>query len=227
MTIPKIIHYCWFSGEEKPELVKKCIDSWKKHLPDYELIEWNAKNFDMNCNPFVSEAYKARKWAFVSDYVRFHVLHEYGGIYLDGDVEVKKPFDPSLLSYRLVLSNTPPYLATCMVGSEEGHLTIKAVIECYEEMNYSSSITSPMVLTKAVLANHKHYRRWSLKNQLLDDGTAVYSSNHFDRDTGEDTNYAVHHCMAAWQDNKKTDSKTYWLWRHRNDQRIKIGRAHV
>lgn len=89
-TIPKIIHYCWFGGNQLPDLAVKCIASWKKFFPDYEIKEWNESNFDFNCCEYVKEAYQAQKWAFVSDYARFWILYKYGGLYFDTDVEVIK-----------------------------------------------------------------------------------------------------------------------------------------
>ena len=86
--IPRIIHYCWFGGNQLPELAQKCIESWKKYFPDYEIKEWNESNFDLNCCDYVKEAYTAKKWAFVSDYARFWILYNYGGLYFDTDVEV-------------------------------------------------------------------------------------------------------------------------------------------
>lgn len=91
--IPKFIHYCWFGGNQLPDDAKKCIASWKKYLPDYEIKEWNESNFDLNCCDYVKEAYEAKKWAFVSDYVRFAVLYKQGGLYFDTDVEIIKPLD--------------------------------------------------------------------------------------------------------------------------------------
>ena len=91
--IPKIIHYCWFGGAPLPELAQKCIASWKKFLPNYEIKEWNESNFDVNQIPYTKQAYKSRKYAFVSDYARFKIMYEYGGIYFDTDVEVIKPLD--------------------------------------------------------------------------------------------------------------------------------------
>ena len=91
--IPKIIHYCWFGRNPLPQSAKECIASWKKFLPDYEIKEWNEDNFDVNITTYTSEAYKARKFAFVSDYARFWILYNYGGLYFDTDVEILKPLD--------------------------------------------------------------------------------------------------------------------------------------
>lgn len=91
--IPKVIHYCWFGGNPLPKSAQKCIASWRKYLPDYEIKEWNENNFDVNIIPYTAEAYKAKKYAFVSDYARFWILYKYGGLYFDTDVEVIKNMD--------------------------------------------------------------------------------------------------------------------------------------
>lgn len=91
--IPKIIHYCWFGGNPLPPLAKKCIASWKKYLPDYEIRQWDESNYDVNKIPYIKEAYAAKKFAFVSDYARFDILYNYGGIYFDTDVEIISPLD--------------------------------------------------------------------------------------------------------------------------------------
>lgn len=91
--IPKVIHYCWFGRNPLPELALKCISSWKKFFPDYEIIQWNEDNFDVNIIPYTQQAYSAKKYAFVSDYVRFWVLYKFGGLYFDTDVEIIKPMD--------------------------------------------------------------------------------------------------------------------------------------
>ena len=91
--IPKVIHYCWFGRNPLPPLAVKCIESWRKYLPDYEIREWNEDNFDVNAIPYTREAYEAKKYAFVSDYARFKILYEHGGLYFDTDVEVIRPLD--------------------------------------------------------------------------------------------------------------------------------------
>ncbi|MCQ5140772.1 glycosyltransferase family 32 protein [Enterocloster bolteae] len=94
--IPKKIHYCWFGGNPLPNTALKCIESWKKFFPDYEIIQWNEQNYDISKIRYIKEAYETKKYAFVSDYARFDVLYQYGGLYFDTDVEVIKAFDDIL-----------------------------------------------------------------------------------------------------------------------------------
>ena len=97
MSIPKILHYCWFGGKPKPPLAEKCIRSWRKFCPDFEIREWNESNFDLEQVPaYVRQAYEAGRWAFVTDYVRLRALTEVGGVYLDTDVEIVRPLEPFL-----------------------------------------------------------------------------------------------------------------------------------
>ena len=91
--IPKVIHYCWFGRGEKPRLAKKCIASWKKYMPDYEIIEWNEDNYDVFSNPYTRFCYENKKWAFLSDFIRLDIVEKHGGVYFDTDVEEVKNFD--------------------------------------------------------------------------------------------------------------------------------------
>ncbi len=96
MNIPKTIHYCWFGGKPLPASARKCIDSWRRHFPGWEIRRWDESDFDINAIPFTRDAAAMGKWAFVSDYARFAILHTHGGIYFDTDVEVIAPFDDIL-----------------------------------------------------------------------------------------------------------------------------------
>lgn len=96
IKIPKVIHYCWFGDMEIPEQNKKWMDSWRKYCPDYEIVEWNEGNYDISKNPYMYEAYRAKKWAFVSDYVELDIVYQYGGVYLDTDVEIVRNLDELL-----------------------------------------------------------------------------------------------------------------------------------
>lgn len=116
--IPKIIHYCWFGRGPLPELAQKCIASWKKYLPGYEIKEWNEDNFDVNIIPYTAEAYKAKKYAFVSDYARFWILYQYGGIYFDTDVEVIRPIDDIVERGNFMGFETDPKLQVKADASE-------------------------------------------------------------------------------------------------------------
>ena len=101
--IPKKIHYCWLSNDPFPRKIRKCMDTWRKMLPDYEFKLWNTHNFDINSVPFVKQAYEQRKWAFAADYIRMYALYHEGGVYLDSDVKVLKPLD-SLLNHGFMSS---------------------------------------------------------------------------------------------------------------------------
>ena len=113
--IPKKIHYCWFGRNELPESAKKCIESWKKYFPDYEIVQWNETNYDVNKNEYIREAYKIKKYAFVSDYARFDVLYHYGGVYFDTDVEV-------ISSFRDILNG--PYMGCEIDGNGRENISI-------------------------------------------------------------------------------------------------------
>ncbi len=108
--IPKVIHYCWFGGKPLPKSAQKCIASWRKFFPDFEIKEWNESNFDVNAIPYTEAAYKAGKYAFVSDFARFKILHEQGGVYFDTDVEVIAPFDDILMRGGFMGYETPGHI---------------------------------------------------------------------------------------------------------------------
>ena len=126
--IPKIIHYCWFGGNPLPPLALKCIESWKKYCPDYEIKIWDESNFDININKYATEAYEAKKWAFVSDVARLWVLYNYGGIYMDTDLEVIKPLDEFLYHKAFSGFEDEVNIPTGIIASEKNNNWIKV---CY------------------------------------------------------------------------------------------------
>ena len=132
MSIPKIIHYCWFGGKPKPELAQKCIKSWKKFCPDYEILEWNEENFDVTTAPmYVQQAYAMKRWAFVSDYVRLKALVEMGGVYMDTDVEVIKPLDPYLKHEAFAGFENESSIQTGLLACEKGFALFRTFLEYY------------------------------------------------------------------------------------------------
>lgn len=143
--IPKVLHYCWFGGNPKPDLVLKCIESWKKVMPDYEIKEWNESNFDVNYNNYTQKAYKGKKWAFVSDVARLVALKECGGIYLDTDMYVLKSFN-DFLNFDLVLGKEDEkHISAGMIATNKENIYIKELLKYYQSI--SEFVTIPRVLT--------------------------------------------------------------------------------
>lgn len=151
--IPKIIHYCWFGKNEKPSIVKKCIESWKRVLVDYEIKEWNEENFNINDNTFVRQAYDARKFAFVSDYVRIYALYNYGGIYLDTDVEVFKNFDDLLDNESFWGFEEKNFIATSTIGSRKGNNFLKQFLDSYSRKKFIKDDGSIDTLTNVAVVS--------------------------------------------------------------------------
>ena len=135
--IPKTIHYCWFGRNPKSTLVKRCIASWKKYCPDYEIIEWNEDNFNLDCAPYVREAYDAKRWAFVTDYVRLKIICDQGGIYLDTDVEVIRSFDDLLGDAAFFgLEDTGSIATGLGFGAERGNPVVAAMLRDYDGVHF-------------------------------------------------------------------------------------------
>ena len=133
--IPKIIHYIWVGGKEKPVDIKRCMATWKKHLEGYKVIEWNESNFDIEQHPFVKAAYEAKKWAYVSDYIRAYAIYNYGGIYLDTDILLLDNFDDFLNHRAFVGFENPNYPFTAAFGAEKGHPLVKDMLDYYDELD--------------------------------------------------------------------------------------------
>lgn len=153
----KTIHYCWFGKGEKSKLMQKCIASWKKFCPDYDIIEWNEDNFDIDKYPYARYCLDNKKYAFLSDFVRLQVVYEHGGIYFDTDVEVIKSIDDLLAYEAFYAFENDEYVATGLgFGAQAEHPTIKAMVEKYYEMkpNEDGSFTMigcPKLNTEALI----------------------------------------------------------------------------
>ncbi len=134
--IPKVIHYCWFGGNPLPESTKRYIESWKKFCPDYEIKEWNERNFDIHCNDYIWEAYKAKRWAFVSDVARMYVLVNYGGVYFDTDVEVLKPIDSLLMYEAFTAFESKFQIGMGILGCIKGQPMFAELLKEYNETHF-------------------------------------------------------------------------------------------
>ena len=223
--IPKKIHYCWVGGNPLPVSVKKCIASWKKYCPDYEIIEWNEKNYDFTKNDYMKDAYEAKKWGFVPDYARVDIIYQHGGIYLDTDVQVIKSFN-SLLNCKSFFGfeddgNEKFYvnLGHGFAG-EVGNPLLKEIMDSYETISFynkdgSLNLTPSPILNSTVLEKYgfvmdNHY-------QSINDNV-IYPGDYFDPKsfiTGllhlTKNTYSIHHYDASWFDEeKKFRKKTEW-----------------
>ena len=215
--IPKVIHYCWFGGNPLPEIAHKCIASWKKYLPDYEIKEWNERNFDVFQAPYVAEAYRLKKYAHVSDYARFWILYHNGGIYFDIDVEVIRPLNDILAKGSYAGFECPEGLP------EENP---NGVIN--PGLGIAVPPRHPFFKTMLDFYNHHHFVKWNGKNsgnitekvtQFLDydhkemldggimkvSGLIIYPIEYFcplNYYTGEmnitENTRTIHHYMASW-----------------------------
>ena len=158
--IPKIVHYCWFGDKEKPQSVKHNINLWKEILPKYEIIEWNESNFDINYNTFVREAYDNKKYAFVSDIARLYALIKKGGIYLDTDVELIRPFDDLLDRDILLGREYSGVIGTATIGACANNTLLKAFLQTYDRMSFvkedGSFNTIPNVVHFTEFINKKY-----------------------------------------------------------------------
>lgn len=181
MAIPKKIHYVWVGGKEKPKDIKMCMKTWKKHLNNYEIIEWNENNFDINSHPFTKSAYKARKWAYVSDYIRAYVLYNEGGIYLDTDCLVLSNLDELLNNKAFVGFENPDFPFTACFGAEAKHPFLKDILDYYQgrEFQFDSKDQMKTVNTKIVseILINKYGCKLDNKEQQLKTGIHVYPDN--------------------------------------------------
>ncbi len=167
--IPKVIHWCWFGRNPLPEKEKRCLESWKKFCPDYKIVEWNEDNFDINSNQYIKEAYECGKWAFVSDYVRLWVLYNYGGIYMDADVEVIKGLDPFLGHDAFSGFETYNIIPTGIIGAKPKNKWIEQLLDYYDNRHFIENGEMQLVSNVSMITNiTKEKYDISLKNEYFD-----------------------------------------------------------
>lgn len=172
--IPKILHYVWVGGNEKPKNIKRCMKTWKKYLKGWKIIEWNEKNFDINSHPFVKEAYRNKQWAFVSDYIRAYVVYNYGGVYFDTDVIMVDNIDECLENRAFVGYETPDYPFTAVFGAEKGHPFIKDILDYYENLNIGYKHSDNNTLSVSNILINKYNCKLGNKSQMLKENIRVY-----------------------------------------------------
>ncbi|MBQ2737869.1 MAG: glycosyl transferase [Clostridia bacterium] len=210
--IPRIIHYCWFGKGPLPELASDCIASWRRLCPDYEIRLWCEDSFDISSNPYVKEAYEAKKYAFVTDYVRLYALYTVGGVYMDTDVELIKPLDGLLSNEVFSGFESKDKIPTAVMGAVAGHKTVKYLLDYYEDRHFmladgsldtttNVEIITDMMSSRGLCADGEHqtvegftlYPMNVLCPDLkrLDDGEYM-------RDT-----VAVHHFMGSWKSERR------------------------
>lgn len=215
IKIPKVIHYCWFGGKEKPEIVKSCLDTWKIQLPDYEIREWNEENFDVlkSCK-YVKEAFSAKKWAFVSDYVRLYALYNYGGIYFDTDLEVLRNLDKFLKNDSFMGAESRHTISTAIIGSIAKQKWIKDLLEIYHKNNFINQDGSYNVLPNSKLIQNyletKYDYNVSENIVEFEKGFRVYPMDYFSpincytgvKKITKNT-YTIHLYDNSWKSNKE------------------------
>lgn len=231
--IPKIIHYCWFSGEEMPPFTKMCLKSWQKKMPDYKLRLWDANSFDFNTVPFVREAYKAKKWAFVTDYIRLYALYTEGGIYMDTDVKVFKPFDDFLNNdffsalevqpaffdkeRNLINENYTPVspeirlqginIQAAIMGSMAGHPYLEDCLNYYNTLSFDSNNTKSFIIGPHISKIAEKYGfKYKDSIQHLRNNMTIYDKYTIVGNLIYDNKncYAVHLCDGSWKESHQT-----------------------
>ena len=226
--IPKIIHYCWVGGNPYPDSIKSCMESWHEHLDDYAFMRWDEETFDVNSNQYVKEAYQAKKWAFVSDYVRLWALYNYGGIYLDSDVRVFKSLDRFLEhGFFSGYENRKDirFISTGTMGGKKGNSFIKALLDDYDDRVFIKKDGTLDLTTNVVSITKKAKELYGFvgngEYQILGDDTHIYPYDFFSGYTGEgkcgdkdcynitDNTYTIHEFAGSWVSNVEREGNFF------------------
>ena len=205
--IPKIIHYVWVGSGQQDDTIRKCLQSWREYLPDYEIMVWDDTALEQVGNNYAKEAYSAKKWAFVSDYLRVYALYNYGGFYFDTDLEVLKSFE-LFLDKSFVIgfeqSKKGYVTGTACVGSVPGHPLIKAVLDSYEGRSFLKKDGKPDLTTNLHVFMNCFEKLYGLqfpypKSETIElaPGVMIYPHDYFSQFSGDRT-YAIHHFLDSW-----------------------------
>lgn len=206
--IPKKVHYCWFGNNQKSKLIKKCIASWRKYLPDWEIIEWNENNYDVYKNEYISAAYTDQKWAFVVDFARFDILNQQGGVFLDADVELLKTIPQELLEHEAFTGfETGRTVAPGLIfASVAGHPMLTEIIEVYGTKKYGQKINGKTETIVDIVTEILDKNGLKKNNELQNiNGIIVYPQEYFCCFNHETQNFdikeetiSIHHYAASW-----------------------------
>ncbi|WP_455720066.1 glycosyltransferase family 32 protein [Agathobacter sp.] len=215
MSIPKIIHYCWFGGNPMPEEYKEYIESWKKYMPEYEIKEWNETNFNFDNCDYAKEAYEAKKWAFVSDYARFKILYENGGIYFDTDVEIINSLDHivsqgSFMGIEKFGEKNKAGIAPGLgLGCNPGLGLYREILEHYKQIHFLNedgtyNLCTVVQYVTSILKKHGFVEENKLQKIA---NITIYPADVFgpmDCETGKinitNNTVSIHHYAASWAD---------------------------
>lgn len=200
--IPKIIHYCWFGNAQKDYMAKKCIESFRQ-IRGGKIIEWNETNCSFDETEYVKQAYEQRSWAHVSDYYRLKRLYEYGGIYMDTDIQVKKSFPANFFEADLVLGYMYECaISTAVIMAAPKHPYIKGLLDMYETMTFDRRIPNNSIFNDFTLANYPNFRLNGKFREFIPNGF-IYPRYYFEVPTfGKEGGYSVHHFMGSWHCHK-------------------------
>lgn len=230
--IPKTIHYCWFGRNPKPKLAKKCIRSWKKYCRDYKIIEWNEDNFDLNTAPlYVRQAYEAKKWAFVTDYVRLWAMTEFGGIYMDTDVEVVKPLDQFLRHEAFSGFESELFVPTGIMACEKGFQFFRSILRYYDSAEFVYPDGTLNLITNVVLITDMCLERGLEQNgqyQVVE-GLTLYPKDFFcplinfkGKVEKTENTATIHWFAGSWLEEKERREKQKRAEMAKKYQRIEI-----
>jgi hypothetical protein len=224
--IPKIIHYCWLSDDPLPQKLKKCVDSWKKFLPDYEIVRWDLNRFPLDKNIWVKQAFAKKQYAFAADYIRLYALYTEGGIYLDSDVEVIKSFNDLLnLPYFICKENSPQGIEAAVIGAEKGCGWIKQCLSYYQDKKFIDTKGNMSKKVLPAILKEKIEESYSLKFiehpcDIKFSNSIVYllptdffsPKNYVNKKIHTTSNtYSIHHFAGTWLPKWKRIMLLVWV----------------